>query len=101
MTTPYAKATSDMRAREPISRRLRNAEVTARARKLLQRLDADIGAQRRVKHLAAKALAAIFEMDAAADIKLRSMSTSDRDRWSADCRSLQSTLTRFVRRGVS
>ena len=84
----------------PISLRLRHIEVTARARALLRRLDADAGAQREVKRSAAKALVAIYEMTDAADIKLKSMPTIDRDRWSAECQILKSTLLRIIRRGV-
>jgi hypothetical protein len=74
--------------------------VTYRARKLLQRLDKELLAQRRVKLFAAKALSAIFKMDDAAAPKLKTLSTSDRDRWSADYELLRSTLARIVGRGV-
>ena len=85
----------------PISLRLQRAEITARARRILHKFDEDIAAQRRVKYFAAKALVAIYAMDAAADIKLKSMSADARSRWLVDCRSLKSTLTKIVSRGVS
>jgi hypothetical protein len=84
----------------PISLRLRHQEVSSRARALLQRLDKELLAQRRVKLFAAKALSAIYQMDAAAAPKLRSMSASECDRWRADYQLLTSVLLKISRRGV-
>lgn len=84
----------------PISLRLRHQEVTNRARALLQRLDRELLAQRRVKFFAAKALCAIYEMEAAASPKPKTLSTSDRDRWQADRELIVSTLRKISKRGV-
>ena len=85
---------------KPISLRLRSHEVTDRARALLRRLDKESLLQRRVKLFAIKALSAIYQMDAAAAPKLRSMSAGDRDRWQADRQLIVSTLQKITRRGV-
>jgi hypothetical protein len=49
----------------PISLRLRSAEVTSRARKVLRRLDEE-NLLRRVKWQALKALASVYKMDTVA-----------------------------------
>ena len=71
-----------------------------RAHALLQRLDKELLAGRRVKLFAAKALSAIYEMDAAAAPKLETLSTSERDRWQADRELIVSTLLKINKRGV-
>jgi hypothetical protein len=85
---------------KPISLRLRPDEVNQRARALLRRLDNELLLQRRVKLFAIKALSAIYQMDAAAAPKLRSMSASDRDRWQADRQLIVSRLQKISSRGV-
>ena len=79
----------------PISLRIRNAEVTARARQILRDLDEKDRLRRRVRWLAAKALVSIREMttDAA---KLKS---GDRH-WQAEVRVLESILRRISKTGV-
>ncbi|MGB7618825.1 MAG: hypothetical protein WBM06_17875 [Pseudolabrys sp.] len=84
----------------PISLRIRSAEVTDRARKLLRRLDEADLLQRRVKWQAAKALAIICEMNSLAGPKLRSMSQSARKCWDSEYRMIKQVLKRICERGV-
>ena len=84
----------------PISLRIRNAEVTDRARKLLRRLDAEDLVRRRVKWQAQKALIAIREMRSLARPKAEKMSYSERKRWQAEYEQSQSFLQRIIDRGV-
>ena len=84
----------------PISLRIRSAEATYRARKILRKLDEDDRLQRRVRWLATKAIVSIREMGTVAVPKLRSMYSSDRDRWQAECRLVESILVKISKRGV-
>ena len=84
----------------PISLRIRAAEVNYRARKILRRLDEDDRLQRRVRWLATKAIVSIREMSSVAAPKLRSMYSSDRDRWQAEYKRVESILQKISRRGV-
>lgn len=83
---------------EPISLRLRDAEVTARARRLLRRLEAE----RLVKHHAARALSAAYDMGKAAEIaiRLKSMSSRDREQWKANHKRLTAVLLEISRWGI-
>lgn len=84
----------------PISLRIRAREATYRARKVLGRLDEDDRLQRRVRWLAMKAIVSIREMSIVAAPKLRSMYSSDRDRWQAECKLVESILLKISKRGV-
>lgn len=84
----------------PISLRIRNAEITHRARQVLRRLDEADRLQRRVKWQAQKALIAIHEMDSVAAPKLRSMPQSDRKRWEAEFQVVEQILKRISQGGV-
>jgi hypothetical protein len=84
----------------PISLRIRSAEATDRARKLLRRLDEDDRLQRRVRWLAMKAIVSIREMNGVAAPKLRSMYASDRDRWQAQSKLAESILLKISKLGV-
>jgi hypothetical protein len=84
----------------PISLRIRHAEATARARKILRNLDEADRLQRRVRWLAMKAIVSIREMGSVAAPKLRSMYSSDRDRWLSDCKTVESILLKISKRGV-
>ena len=75
----------------PISLRIRNAEVTARARQLLRRLDEKDLLRRKVKWQGLKALIAIREMRSNA-VKLESVDY----RWLADVKSIETTLQKIV-----
>ena len=84
----------------PISLRIRSAEATNRARKLLHRLDEDARLQRRVKWLATKAMVSFREMNSVAAPKLQSMYYRDRDRWRADYKLVESILLKISKLGV-
>ena len=84
----------------PISLRIRGAEVTDRARKLLRRLEEEDRLQRRVKWQAMKAIVSIREMRTVAAPKLRSMYSSDRDRWQAECKQAETILLKISKLGV-
>ena len=84
----------------PISLRIRNAEATYRARKILRRLDEDDRLQRRVRLLAMKAIISIREMSSVAAPKLKSICSSSRDRWQAECKRVKSILVKISERGV-
>jgi hypothetical protein len=85
----------------PISLRIRNAEATHRARRLLHKLDEADRLQRRVRWLAMKAIVSIHEMRSVARPKLESMCSMERDRWQADCELVKSILLKINKRGVS
>jgi len=84
----------------PISLRIRSAEAIYRARKTLRRLDEDARLQRRVRWFAMKAIVSLHEMNSVAVPKLRSMRSSDRDRWEAQCKLVESILLKISRHGV-
>lgn len=84
----------------PISLRIRSREVTYRARKVLRRLEADDQLQRRVRWLATKAIVSVREMSSVAAPKLRSIYATDRDRWLADCKLIETILQRISKGGV-
>jgi len=84
----------------PISLRIRAAEANYRARKVLRTLDEADCLQRRVRWLATKAIVSIREMNSVAAPKLRSMYSSDRNRWQADCKLLESILLKISKLGV-
>jgi len=84
----------------PISLRIRSAEATYRARKILHRLAEDDHLHRRVKWLATKAMVSIREMNSVAAPKLQSMYYRDRDRWQAECKLIESILLKISKRGV-
>jgi hypothetical protein len=85
---------------KPISLKLRPDETTRRARAMLRRFDKEMAAQQRVKWCALRALSEIYEMDSAAEVKLKSMSSSARDSWHADYKLLVDVLRRIQKRGV-
>jgi hypothetical protein len=78
----------------PISLRIRSAEATRNARKLLDKLEKADLLQRRVKWQASKALVAISEINSFAGSKLQ-RSGSD-----SDLRKVTEILTRISRRGI-
>jgi hypothetical protein len=75
----------------PISLRIRNAEITARARQLLRRLDEKDLLRRNVKWQGLKALIAVREMRSNA-VKLKSAD----DRWLADVKLIETILEKMV-----
>jgi hypothetical protein len=75
----------------PISLRIRNAEIAARARQLLRRLDEKDLLRRNVKWQGLKALIAIREMRTAA-VKLESAD----HRWLADVKLIETILQKIV-----
>jgi hypothetical protein len=84
----------------PISLRIRGAKVIYRARQTLRGLDEDARLQRRVRWFATKAIVSLHEMNSVAAPKLRSMYSSDRDRWLAECKRVESILQKISRHGV-
>jgi hypothetical protein len=82
------------------SLRIRHAEVSDCARKLLHTLDEDDRLQRRVRWLAMKAVVSVREMSTVAAPKLRSMYSSDRDRWQAECKLVETILLKIRKQGV-
>jgi len=84
----------------PISLKLSSAEITANARKLLRRLDADEQLRRRVMWQATKALVAISEMRSLAAPQVNAMRPGDRDKWSAQLETVKQFLERIADRGV-
>jgi hypothetical protein len=76
---------------KPISLRIRNAEVTARARQVLRDLNEKDRLRRSVKWQALKALVAVREIRADA-VKLESADP----RWLADVRLIETTLQKIV-----
>jgi hypothetical protein len=85
---------------DPISLRIRSAEVNYRARKLLRRLDDENRLQRRVRWLAMKAMVCIRELNALAAPKLKSMYASDRNRWQSEYEQVKAVLLRISKKGV-
>jgi len=84
----------------PISLRIRSAEATHRAREILSRLEEDNRLQRRVRWMALKAIVSIREMNYVAAPKLRSMLPSDRERWQAEYKLVESILLKIRKLGV-
>lgn len=72
----------------PISLRFRHAEVTANARRLLRRLEAEVTARNRFKNRAAAAYLAASELRSAVE----ELTPSDRARWQDEIRRIESTL---------
>ena len=77
--------------RPPISWRLRQHEVTARARRLLRRLDAEATARHRFKNRAAKAFLAASEMRDA----FEKMTPGDRTRCGDEIERIESILVKI------
>jgi hypothetical protein len=84
----------------PISLRIRSAEATYRARKILHKLAEDDLLQRRVRWMALKAIVSIREMNSVAAPKLQSMYYRDRDRWQSEYKLVESILLKISKRGV-
>jgi hypothetical protein len=84
----------------PISLRLRSAEITRSAHRLLRRLDADDLVRRRIRWQAQKALIAIHEMVSLAGPKTEKMSYSERKSWQAELNQAQAFLKKIKDRGV-
>ena len=84
----------------PISLRIRTAEANSRAWKVLGRLDEADRLQRRVRWLAMKAVVSVREMGSVAAPKLRSMYSTDRARWQAECKLAESILLKISKLGV-
>ena len=84
----------------PISLRIRASEATYRARKILRKIDEDNLLERRVRWSATKAIVSLREMRSVAAPKLRSMYSSDRHRWLAECKMVESILLKISKRGV-
>jgi hypothetical protein len=85
---------------DPISLRIRAAASTRRARKLLQRLEAEDLQQRRIRWLATKALIIIAQLTDVAEPKLKSMDWTSRESWQKNCLVIQSILEKIKKRGV-
>ena len=85
---------------KPISLRLRNDEVTARARRTLRRMEKEITAQRRVRWCATKALNEVYQMHAAAEVRLKTLSDVYRDDWQENYKTLCAMLQKIRARGV-
>ena len=85
---------------DPISLRIRAAASTRRARRLLQRLEAEDLQQRRIRWLATKALIAIRELNSVAAPKLKSMDWISRDGWQKNYSLIESILEKIKKRGV-
>jgi hypothetical protein len=79
---------------KPISLRIRNAEVTARALRLLRRLDEKDRLRRCVKSQALKALIAVREVRSNV-MKLESADSH----WLAEVKSIETTLQKIIDRG--
>ena len=84
----------------PISLRVRAAESSRRARRLLQRLEAEDLQQRRIRWLATKALIIIRQLNDVANPKLKTMDWSSRDSWQKNYSFIESTLEKIKKRGV-
>jgi hypothetical protein len=85
----------------PISLRLRAERSTARAYALLNRLDEEDRAQKKIKWIATKAKVLVKEMKSVASLKLRSgPHADDVDRFEVDCLMLESMLIKISKRGV-
>ena len=85
---------------DPISLRIRAAASTRRARRLLQRLEAEDLQQRRIRWLATKALIAIRELNSVAAPKLKSMDWVSREDWQKNYSLIESILEKIKKRGV-
>ena len=85
---------------DPISLRIRAAASTRRARRLLQRLEAEDLQQRRIRWLATKALIIIRQLNDVANPKLKTMDWSSRDSWQKNYSFIESTLEKIKKRGV-
>jgi hypothetical protein len=77
----------------PISLRLRSAEASGRARKILRELEERDRLQRRVRWLAVKALVSVREM------RIVAMKSSDRRRW-GEFDQAEAILLKISKRGV-
>ena len=84
----------------PISLRFRANEITGRARDILGRLDEADRMQRRVRLMALKAHFLIGEMDRCAEPRLKLLLSSDRERWQAEVKLIQSILLKISKRGA-
>ena len=84
----------------PISLRIRGAKVIYRARQTLRGLDEDARLQRRVRWFATKAIVSLHEMNSVAAPKLKSIHSSDRDRWKTEYKLVESILQKISRHGV-
>jgi hypothetical protein len=71
---------------KPISVRIHQAAVTARARQLLRKLEAESTARQRFRHFAAKGFLAVSEMR---------VKPTDRDRWQAEVQRIESILLKI------
>jgi hypothetical protein len=78
---------------KPISLRIHHAEVTARARQLLRRLDAEAAARLRFKLFATKGFLALSEMRSA----LEQLPPGDRDQWQGEIKRIEATLLKISR----
>ena len=85
---------------DPISLRIRAAASTRRARRLLQRLEAEDLQQRRIRWLATKVLIVIRQLNDVAEPKLKSMDWSSRDSWQRNYSFIESILEKIKKRGV-
>jgi hypothetical protein len=85
---------------DPISLRIRGAASTRRARRLLQRLEAEDAQQRRLRWLATKALVAIRELNAIAEPKIKAMGFVGRESWQRDFSFVEQVLEKIKQRGV-
>jgi hypothetical protein len=77
---------------KPISLRIRNNQVNARARALLRRIDAEAAARRSFKHHAAKAFLATSEMRSTLD----KLTPPDRARWQDEIKRIEATLLKIT-----
>jgi hypothetical protein len=84
----------------PISLRIRSIEANANARRLLRKLDEADRLERRVKFLSIRSVVSLREMRTIAGPRLRTMLPTDRDRWLADCKTVEAILLRISQRGV-
>ena len=85
---------------DPISLRIRAAASTRRARRLLQRLEAEDLQQRRIRWLATKALIVIRQLNDVAEPKLKSMDWSSRDSWQRNYSFIETILEKIKKRGA-
>jgi hypothetical protein len=83
----------------PISLRIRRQSVV-RARRLLQRLEAEDLQQRRIRWLATKALIVIRQLNDVAAPKVKAMGWSSRESWRKNYEFIESTLEKIKKRGV-
>ena len=76
-----------------ISLRIRAAQATVRARKILRRLDEEALARRRFRHFAAKGFLAASTMRG----ELAKLGPSDRAKWESEIERIEQTLLRMGR----